>query len=89
MKAKSGFILRNVVDEFILMPTGDNIGKFKGTVLLNEVSAFIWEKLQSPVSKDELLKEVLDQFEVENPAAEADLDELLKKFKEYDIIGDD
>ena len=43
MKAKSGFILRNVVDEYILMPTGDNIGKFNGTILLNEVSALVWE----------------------------------------------
>ena len=30
MKANPGFILRNVVDEYILMPTGDNIGKFNG-----------------------------------------------------------
>ena len=57
MKAKPGFILRNVVDEYILMPTGDNIGQFNGTVLLNEVSAFVWGKLQNPLSKEDLLKQ--------------------------------
>lgn len=89
MKAKQGFILRNVVDEFILMPTGDNIGMFNGTVLLNEVSAFVWEKLKNPISKEDLLKAVLDEFEVEKAVAAADLDTLLATLKEYGVIEDD
>ena len=88
MVAKQGFILRNVVDEHILMPTGDNIGKFNGTVLFNDVSAFVWEKLQNPMSRDDLLQAVLDEFEVEKDAAEADLDLLLKQLKEYGVIED-
>ena len=86
MVAKQGFVLRNVVDEHILMPTGDNIGKFNGTVLFNDVSAFVWEKLQNPMSRDDLLQAVLDEFEVERDAAETDLDVLLKQLKEYGVI---
>ncbi len=89
MKAKQGFILRNVVDEFILMPTGDNIGKFNGTVLLNEVSAFVWKKLQDPMSKDDLLKAILDEFEVDKATASADLDALLQTLRGFDVIEDD
>lgn len=89
MKANPGFILRNVVDEYILMPTGDNIGKFNGTVLLNEVSALVWEKLQNPVSRDDLLKAILDEFEVEKAVAAADLDALLAKLKEYGVISEE
>ena len=89
MKAKPGFVLRNVVDEYILMPTGDNIGKFNGTVLLNEVSAFVWEKLQNPLSKDDLLRAVLDEFEVEKVVASKDLDALLETLRSYDVIEDD
>ena len=86
MKAKPGFILRNVVDEYILMPTGDNIGKFNGTVLLNPVSAFVWEKLQEPISREELLKAILDEFEVEKAIASKDLDTLLETLKRFDVI---
>lgn len=89
MKAKQGFVLRNVVDEFILMPTGDNIGKFNGTVLLNEVSAFVWEKLQNPMSRNDLLRAILDEFEVEKAVASADLDALLKTLLEYGVIEED
>ena len=89
MKTKEGFVLRNVVDEYILMPTGDNITKFKGTILLNEVSAFVWEKLQNPISKTDLLQAVLSEFEVEKSVAAADLDALLSTLKEYGVIEDD
>ena len=32
------------MDEYVLMPTGDNISKFNGTVLLNDIS-LMWEKI--------------------------------------------
>lgn len=89
MKAKPGFVLRNVVDEYILMPTGDNISKFNGTVLLNEVSAFVWEKLQNPMSRSDLLSAILDEFEVEKAVASADLDALLETLRGYGVIEDD
>lgn len=89
MKAKDGFVLRNIVGEHILMPVGDNIGKFKGTVLLNEVSAFVWNKIQTPISREELLKAILEEFEVEESVAAADLDDLLAKFEEFDVIEKD
>ncbi len=89
MKANPGFVLRNVVDEYILMPTGDNIGKFNGTVLLNEVSAFVWEKLQNPMSREDLLKAILDEFEVDKATASTDLDALLGTLRGYGVIEDD
>ena len=89
IKAKEGFVLRNIVDEYILMPVGDNIAEFKGTILLNEVSALIWEKLQNPVSKEDLLQAVLDEFEVERSVAAADLDDLLTTLREYGVLEDD
>ena len=89
MKTKKGFVLRNIVGEYILMPVGENIGKFKGTILLNEVSAFIWQQLQNPVSREELLKAILEEFEVEESVAAADLDALLAQFEEYDVIEKD
>ena len=89
MKAKDGFVLRDIVGEKILMPTGSNIGKFKGTVLLNDVSAFVWNKLQTPMSREDLLAAILDEFEVEESVAAADLDALLATFTEYGVIEKD
>ena len=86
MKVKDGFVLRNVVDEYIVMPTGENIAKFDGAVVLNEVSAFVFEQMKRPVSREDLLEAVLNEFEADKATAEADLDALLKQLTEMGLI---
>lgn len=86
MKVKDGFVLRNVVDEYIVMPTGDNIAKFDGAVVLNEVSAFVFEQMKNPVSREDLLEAVLNEFEVDEATAKADLDALIEKLTEMGLI---
>lgn len=86
MKIKNGFVLRNVMDEYIVMPTGDNIAKFDGAVVLNEVSAFIYKLLEAPMCRDDLLTAVLDEFDVDEATAAADLDALLDKLADMGIL---
>lgn len=86
MKIKEGFVLRNVVDEYIVMPTGDNIATFEGAVVLNEVSAFIYRQLQKPVSREDLLMAVLNEYDVDEATAAEDLDTLLQNLIQMGLI---
>lgn len=86
MKAKDGFVMRTVVDENIIMPTDENINQFEGAVVLNDVSAFIWLKLQQSITWEELLAAVMNEFEVTYERAEKDLSALLERFQEYGLI---
>ena len=86
MKIRKGFVLRNVVDEYMVMPTGDNIAKFEGTAVLNEVSAFVFQKLENAMSRDDLLAAILAEFDVPEATAAADLDALLGKFRELGLL---
>ena len=86
MKIKDGFVLRDVMDEYIVMPTGDNIAKFDGAVVLNEVSAFIYKLLEAPICRDDLLTAVLDAYDVDEATASADLDALLNKLADMGVL---
>lgn len=88
MKIKSGYTLRCVAGEYIVMPTGENITKFDGAVVMNSVAAFVWQKLENGASRDELLVHILDEFDVETRRAEQDLDELLAKLRGYGLLED-
>ena len=70
----------------MLMPTGENIAAFQGAVLLNSVSAFVWEQLQFPLSREELLCAVLAEFDTDRETAERDLDALIEKLKKMDVL---
>ena len=86
MKAKSEFVLSNVAGEHILIPTGDSNGQLNGTVILSDVAAFIWEKLQNPVSREDLLTAVREEYDVEEAVAAKDLDKLLEKLRGFGLI---
>jgi len=86
LKVKEGFILKNIVDEWIVMPTGKNIKNFEGAIILNDVSAFIWRKLEKSISRDDILQAVLDEFDIDRQTAAADLDEFLGKIEDLGIL---
>jgi hypothetical protein len=88
MQLKQGFVLRNVADEYMVMPTNENIDKFNGTVVLSETAAFIFEQLKQPISREDLLTAMLAEFDVDEATAARDLDALLAQFRELGLLED-
>ena len=89
MKAKSGFVLKNIAGESIIMPVGDNIKNFDGAIVLNDVSAFVWSKLENGASRDELIEYILAEYDVDADRAAEDLDLLLKKLIGYGAVEEE
>lgn len=88
MKARDGFVLRNIMDDHILVPVGSRIKDFRGTIVMNELSAFIWEKLQKSVTEAELLSDILDEYDIDEATAKRDLTALLEKLRDFEVIED-
>ena len=88
MKAREGFILRNLVGELVLMPAGAQIRTFQGLVRMNELSSFIWQHLAAETTREDLLAAILDAYEVDPATAAADLDETLDKMRSMDLLED-
>lgn len=88
MKIKNGFTVKRVVDEYMLLPTGDNIKKFGGSVIINEVTAYILELLKKDVTEEEIVNAVVNEYEVGKDVAEGDVQALILKLKDYGIIDD-
>ena len=64
MKIKEDFLLRKVADCYVVVPVGKATVDFNGMMNLNETGAFLWEKLENDTTKEELLKAMLDEYEV-------------------------
>lgn len=86
MKIKDGFVLRNVIDEYMVMPTGENIAKFEGAVVLNEVSAMLYKLLEKSTNREDLLTAMLNQYDVDEETASTDLDEILDTFEQIGLL---
>ena len=88
MKIKKGFVLRNTAGEYVVMPTGQNITEFDGTIVLNEVAAFVWSKMAEPVTRNELVEYILSEYEIDRATAERDLDALIDRLNSYGVLED-
>ncbi|EKY29819.1 PqqD family protein [Clostridium celatum] len=86
MKLKKEFILREIAGEYILVPTGETTLNFNGLITVNELGAFIWNNIEKVNSEEDILKLILDEYEVEENIAREDLNEFLNKLKAAEII---
>lgn len=81
-KVKSGYVLREIADEFLAVP----IGTGGDIVILNPVSKLLWECLQAPKTIDELVSAVKAEFDVEEAVAKEDIVAFLESLKSNNLI---
>ncbi|MBQ1238475.1 MAG: PqqD family protein [Ruminococcus sp.] len=86
MKIKKDFILRKVADSYVVVPVGKLTLDFNGIINLNETGAFLFELLQEGAEKEELLRKMLEEYDVTPEKAAADIDVFLKKAEEADVL---
>ena len=77
MKLKEGFILREVAGTWIILAVGAACVDFNGVLTLNETGAQLWKLLEAGKTQQELVDYLLQEYEVSEPQAQADVDEFL------------
>lgn len=86
MKINGEYVLREIAGEFILVPIGNTAIEMNGMITLNEVGVFIWNKLKDECTREELLRDILASFEIDEEHAGSDLDEFFQQLEEAHLI---
>ncbi len=88
MKIKEGFILRKVLDDYIVVPVGDNIVDFAVAVSLNETGAFLWKQLEEETSFENLASVLADEYGLKSEEVNADVEEFIKLLKTHEFLAE-
>ena len=86
MKIEKEYILREIAGDYIIVPVRAAALEFNGMITVNETGAFLWEKLREGTTKEELLHAMLEEYEVSEKEAEADIQEFLQMLQENKIL---
>lgn len=86
MRVQKDFILREIAGDYVIIPTGKTVLTFNGLLTVNEVGADLWNMLQSDVDFEELLRGILDIYDVEEETACEDIREFLDKLDAAGIL---
>jgi hypothetical protein len=83
---KKELIKREIAGETVLVPVGQAVYDANGLFILNELGAFIWNLLPEVNTADEICKAVLEEYDVHQETAAADIAEFLDKLKTMQIL---
>lgn len=88
MKIKDGFTVRKIANSYMAIPIGTRTKDVKGIVALSETGAFIWRLLENDISEDQLVRKLIEEYDVSKERASADVASFLEWLKEQEWIDE-
>jgi hypothetical protein len=86
MKIKKELIKREIAGDVILVPVGKAVVESNGLFVLNELGAFLWDRIPIAQSEDDLVSAVLEEYEVSHETAEMDVHEFVQNLTKLGIL---
>lgn len=82
----SGYVLREFLEEYLLIPVDALDAQNTNMGILNATGHFLWQQLETPRTAEELAAALCSEFEVEQPAAAQDVREFLDLLSNHHCI---
>ena len=86
MKVKDGFILREVAGNFIVVAVGGAVKNFNAVITLNETGALLWRALEKGAKQEDLVKVILDEYDIDETTAKADVMAFIDKLQGASLL---
>ncbi|MBQ4154468.1 MAG: PqqD family protein [Clostridia bacterium] len=86
MKVRSDFVVRSVAGSNVVVPTGAATVDFNGIMTLNDTGMFLWGLLEKGAQKEDLLKALLSEYDVDEATAKEDIEKFLTKLQEAGLV---
>ena len=88
MKLKSGFVLRDVCGEQVIMGAGIGALDFGRLLCLNETATFLWKKAdeQGDFSAESLANALCEEYDVAREQAIADVNAIVNEWKKVGVV---
>ena len=85
-KTKDCFLMKEIADEYIVIPRGTEAINFNASVVFNEAGAFLWSKMQEFIDEETLAKELQAHYGIDEELAAKDTKAFLKKMDDNGLV---
>ena len=86
MKIKKGFILRDMGEYSVVIASGETLKKYNCMITLNQSGKLLWKTLETGADFDQLLKTMLDEYEVDENTAKEHIQAFINKLQGAEIL---
>ena len=86
MKINSGFILRKVGTDHVVVAVGEASKTFHGMIKLNDSAAYIWKQIEAGLEPDEIVADLTTNYTVDEETAAKYVGDLVAMMKQNGIL---
>ena len=87
MKLKSGFALRQIAGENVIIPMGMDTINFNRLITLNASAAWLWERLQDKTFDENIIADMLvEHYGIDQELAYKDARQICKSWSEIGVL---
>lgn len=86
LRARSGYVLRDIAGEYLLIPVELENGSESQMAILNEVGKFLWELLQEDQTVETMAQAITDAYEVTAEEARNDICEFIDHLMQHQLL---
>lgn len=87
MKIKSGYLLREVAGNNVVIPLGDEVVNFNGVMTLSGSAAFLWRRLEGGAANEkELVDAILGEYDIDESTAAADVGDFISALSSKGLL---
>ena len=89
MRVSKDFILRQIADEYMLVPIGQAATRFNGLISMNEIGHFIFTALTEDTTEEQVLDQIIAEYDVDRATAAQDLGDFLQQLRQLGALIED
>lgn len=86
MKIRDGYLLREIVDSWVVVPIGERVVQFNGIISLSETGAFIWKSIEDGKDVEAIVDLMTNSYDVDKLTAKSDILGFISLMKESGLI---
>ena len=86
MKIKQGFVLRKVMDNYVVVAVGEAAKNFRGMIKLNATAADVWQMAEKGLDEKQICDAMLEKYQVDEKRLSADIKSILARFAEQGFL---
>ncbi len=78
MKLKYDFVVRNVAGQSVALAVGEDSANFNGMIKLNSVGEFIFKKLATDTTFEDILSSITNEYDITAEAAKKSVEDYIQ-----------
>lgn len=86
MRIKEGFVIREVMGNYVAVAVGEASKSFRGMIKLNGTAAYIWRMIEKGMSEDEICLAMLEEYDVDRDQLVLDVHRTIEDLREKGFV---